>query len=281
MKYKLLILVLTITCYTNAQPRRQAVKVNQKTQTSENPTVKTDSTQIALILTKLVELKAEVDLISSKISPTENIETYKDSLRILREENENQKRTIETIDRESKQFKADAQNQKKSKENIEKQKGESYSNLANNLIKFGTILPKEVMDSITENLPKKNLDFELFKTQSADLKFAQELLYNSTIKPEDYNKLKLIMSGKIDPKFLEQNKLLVRLKKQYEEFNKYGKLLTTLLNENSSITDLKYRKNLIDFDFPSKEACLTIPYLAKKLNEAYTINKTSIDLDFP
>lgn len=288
MKNIILIITFFISSITIAQGafnnKSDRSKENRKVRghSTEDTLKKTDSNnQLELILNKLDSLKKEIDLISSKVAPSESVQPYKDSIVKLKDDNSTQKRSIESLNSDLKSKTDELTKLSEVKQRYEKQTEQSYLSLANNLIKYGSIVPKEVLDSISKHLTKSNVDFETFKIQSENLKFAQDLLCKSSITVEEYNKLKTIMTNSIGSKFPEQNKNYERLKTEFNDFNKYGKLLNILLIENIAITDLKYRKNLIDFDFPSKEACLTIPYLAKKLNEAYNNPKTKIDLLFP
>jgi hypothetical protein len=284
---KNIILVITIflgsLSYSQGAFKKKVDKPKNKKSHSNEDTLKkiNSASQMDLVLSKLDSLKREIDLISSRLSPSESVQPYKDSIVKLKDENSTQKRSIESLNSDLKSKTDELTKLSEVKQRSEKQTEQSYLSLANNLIKYGSVVPKEVLDSISKHLTKSNVDFETFKIQSENLKFAQDLLSKSSITVEEYNKLKNIMTNSIGSKFPEQNKNYERLKNEFNDFNKYGKLLNNLLIENSAITDLKYRKNLIDFDFPSKEACLTIPYLAKKLNEAYNNPKTKIDLVFP
>jgi hypothetical protein len=89
------------------------------------------------------------------------------------------------------------------------------------------------------------------------------------------------MSKPIKNDFPEQLRLFNNIRSNFDAFNKFGKNLSNLLIAIAGISDVTYRKNKFDGDFPSKEGCNFFPYLKNKLEDAYTKPSTKIELLIP
>ena len=174
------------------------------------------------------------------------------------------------------EYKSQTSNYKKEQE----QKMKDYGSMATSIIKNGSIIPNELLEILLKETIS-NEKLKEFKNQSIDLKFVQDLLNKSQISDQEYTRAKDVMSKPIKEEFPEQAKLYKSIKANWDLFNISAKDLSDLLEDIKSISDLKYRANQINLDFPSKNGCLLFPYLNQKLNEAYKNPNTKIDFKIP
>ena len=274
----LLLLVCNLPALAQKKPKNQDKVSDNPFSKSINPDdslKKEDPLQI-----QLEQIKKDLAEINKKISPAESTQPYKDTIRSLKIDKNNltnsQKKLNDDIN-----DKIDIIDQLTKDIRIEKDKQKNlYNSMASSIIRTGSIVPNELLDSLLNHTnPKDKL--ELFKTQSNDLKFVQDLLNNSVISVADYNKAKEIMSKTIKSDFPEQLRLFNNIKSNFDAFNKFGRNLSNLLIAIAGISDVTYRKNKFDGDFPSKEGCNFFPYLKNKLEDAYTKPSTKIDLLIP
>ena len=274
----LLLLVCNLPALAQKKPKNQDKVSDNPCSKSNNPDdslKKEDPLQI-----QLEQIKKDLAEINKKISPAESTQPYKDTIMSLKIDKNNLTNSQNKLNDDIND-KNHIIDQLKKDIGIEKDKQENlYNSMASSIIRTGSIVPNELLDSLLNHTnPKDKL--ELFKTQSNDLKFVQDLLNNSVISVADYNKAKEIMSKTIKSDFPEQLRLFNNIKSNFDAFNKFGKNLSNLLIAIAGISDVTYRKNKFDGDFPSKEGCNFFPYLKNKLEDAYTKPSTKIDLLIP
>lgn len=281
-KFKLICLLLLV-CNLPALAQNPTKKTSEKVKCntfskSNNPDdslKKEDPLQI-----QLDQIKKDIAEINAKILPAESTQPYKDTIITLEIENKNLKDSQNVLNSEIRNKQGIIDQLIKDTETEKNKQIRLYTSMANSIIRTGSIVPNELLDTLL-NHTAPNDKLELFKTQSIDLKFVQDLLNNSVISVEDYNKAKAIMSKPIKNEYVEQAKLFTTIKSNFDSFNKFGKNLSNLLIDIAGITDITYRKNKFDGDFPSKEGCNFFPYLKNKLDNAYTKPSTKIDLLIP
>lgn len=162
----------------------------------------------------------------------------------------------------------------------QEQRMKDYGSMVTSIIKNGSIIPNELLEILLKETIS-NEKLKEFKNQSIDLKFVQDLLNKSQISEQEYTRAKDVMSKPIKEEFPEQAKLYTSIKANWDLFNVSAKDLSDLLEDIKSISDLKYRANQINLDFPSKNGCLLFPYLEQKLKEASKNQNTKIDFKIP
>lgn len=210
------------------------------------------------------------DTIKSFNAIIKNLELNNTSLK------EKTEREIMDYQRQINDYKSQVSNYKKEQE----QKMKDYGSMATSIIKNGSIIPNELLEILLKETIS-NEKLKEFKNQSIDLKFVQDLLNKSQISEQEYTRAKDVMSKPIKEEFPEQAKLYSSIKANWDLFNVSGKNLSDLLTKIKDATDPNYRKDKIDYDFPSKNGCLLFPYLNQKLNEAYKNPNTKIDFKIP
>jgi DNA repair exonuclease SbcCD ATPase subunit len=223
-------------------------------------------------------LTAEKNQYDKRLNDT--IKSFNDIIKNLELNNtslkEKTEREIMAYQSQINDYKSQVSNYKKEQDQMKK----DYGSMATSIIKNGSIIPNELLEILLKEITP-NDKLKEFQKQSIDLKFVQDLLNKSQISEQEYTRAKDVMSKDINKEFPEQAKLYSSIKANWDLFNISGKDLSDLLTKIKDASDPNYRKDKIDYDFPSKKGCLLFPYLNQKLNEAYKNSNTKIDFKIP